>query len=127
MQQNSRMIGMVLADACSTPGAPSLIHHKCPTLLTVIVCGCVFYLLSLSVCVWREPCSRSVRTGSTVLRDRLLEVKGFSVLSIPYWEWQAQKQEDLLQWLERRLVQAAASPPRGKPGAASRVDLASYA
>lgn len=85
-------------------------------------------LLSAMTCVGFAlcgRCSRTTRTGSTVLRDRLLGVNGFAVLPLPYWEIPEQvaagKAGRL--WLEKRLRQAAATPPRGKAGAPSRVNL----
>lgn len=88
----------------------------------------VFLFLSLFLFV-AVPCSRNTRTGSTVLRDRLLEVKGFAVLPLPYWEIQQQRDAGVkarLHWLEKLLRQAAATAPRSKAGAPSRVNLASY-
>jgi hypothetical protein len=42
-----------------------------------------------------------------VLRDRLLEVSGFSVLPLAYFEWR-DTPKDRGAWLEAKLVQAAA-------------------
>jgi hypothetical protein len=43
-----------------------------------------------------------------VLRDRLLEVSGFSVLPLAYWEWKDRPKDTGASWLEAKLVQAAA-------------------
>jgi hypothetical protein len=77
-------------------------------------------------------CRHTQRTGSTVLRDRLLEVKGFAVLCLPYWDIEQQKQaggKAMLAWMEGLLVKAAATPPpRSSSGDSSsgRVDLEAY-
>lgn len=52
-------------------------------------------------------CRQSRRTGSTVLRDRLLEVSGFSVLPLAYWEWRQRPDDARTSWLEQKLVEAA--------------------
>lgn len=47
-----------------------------------------------------------------MLRDRLLGVKGFSVLCLAYWDIQTQKQagdKAMLAWMEGLLVKAAAA------------------
>lgn len=74
-------------------------------------------------------CRHTQRTGSTVLRDRLLGVKGFSVLCLAYWDIQTQKQagdKAMLAWMEGLLVEAAAAPPRSSGRQQRRVDLEAY-
>lgn len=51
-----------------------------------------------------------------MLRDRLLQVKGFSVLPLPYWELRSKKAagpDVMLPWLQQLLVEAAARAQQG--------------
>ena len=57
-------------------------------------------------------------TGATLIKRRHLELMGYNLVSIPYWEWDGLSDEGRREYLVSRLQerqQSQASPPSAPP------------